>query len=213
MIYEPQTAEDERHLSEQLLMVRILRTIEQEESRSPRSFIRMEHLVEWVGESMATTLVDAYKKMSDEQIFRDTLFDIVKDYDDLEWDYVAYVISSGGWLFLRALAKNDMEWLDRIPAAVVEQYCKEKGRQPSAPYIMPEFARTILEKYVAILLDRIHEAVGKGLYLATIEAIMGGFPTVSMMIGLSKHFKKDLQSHVGTNESTEFNGMEDGLQQ
>lgn len=204
MTYEPQTIEDERHLAEQLLMVRILRTIEQEESRSPRSFIRMEHLVEWVGESMATTLVDAYKKMSGEQIFHDALFDIVKDYDDLEWDYVAYVISSGGWLFLRALAKNDMEWLGRIPATVVEQYCKEKGRQPSAPYIMPDFARTILEKYTGLILDRIEEAVGKGLYLATIEAIMGGFPTVSMMIGLRKHFKRVQEIRTDRDESTEL---------
>ena len=205
--------EDERHLSEQLLMVRILRTIEQEESRSPRSFIRMEHLIEWVGESTATAMVDAYKKMAGDRIFHDALFDIARDYADVEWDYVAYVIGNGGWLFLRGLAKNDMEWLGRIPSTVVEQYCKEKDREPSAPYIMPEFARTILEKYTGLLMDRIHEAIENGLYLATIEAIMGGFPTVSMMVGLSKHFKKDLQSHVGTNESTEFNGMEDGLQQ
>ena len=204
MTYEPQTIEDERHLVEQLLMVRILRTIEQEESRSPRSFIRMEHLVEWVGESMATTLVDAYKKMSGEQIFRDTLFDIVKDYDDLEWDYVAYVISSGGWLFLRALAKNDMEWCGRIPATVIEQYCQEKDRKLCAPYIMPDFARTILEKYTGLLLDRINEAVGKGLYLATIEAIMGGFPTVSMMIGLRKHFKRVQEIRTDRDESTEL---------
>ena len=153
---------------------------------------------------MATTLVDAYKKMSGEQIFRDTLFDIVKDYDDLEWDYVAYVISSGGWLFLRALAKNDMEWCGRIPATVIEQYCQEKDRRLCAPYIMPDFARTILEKYTGLLLDRINEAVGKGLYLATIEAIMGGFPTVSMMIGLRKHFKRVQEIRTDRDESTEL---------
>jgi len=102
------------------------------------------------------------------------------------------------------LAKNDMEWLGRIPATVVEQYCKEKGRQPSAPYIMPDFARTILEKYTGLLLDRIEEAVGKGLYLATIEAIMGGFPTVSMMIGLRKHFKRVQEIRTDRDESTEL---------
>lgn len=213
MTYEPQTPEDERHLSEQLLMVRILRTIEREESRSPRSFIRMEHLVEWVGENTANAMVDAYKKMAGDKVFHDALFDIVKDYGDLEWDYVAYVIGSGGWLFLRALAKNDMEWCGRIPLTVVEQYCKEKGRQLSIPYIMPDFASMILEKYAALLLDRIHEAVGKGLYLATIEAIMGGFPTAPMMMALSKHFKIVRQIKTDRDESTEFNGMKDGLQQ
>jgi len=189
MTNEPQTLEDERHLAEQLLMVRILRTIEQEESRSPRSFIKMEHLIEWVGEGTATALVDAYKKMSSDKVFHDALFDIVKDYDNLEWDYVAYVISSGGWVFLRGLAKNDMEWCGRITATVVERYCKEKGMKHSAPYIMPDFARKILERYTGILVDRINEAIGKGLYLATIEAIMGGFPTASMMIGLIEHYK------------------------
>lgn len=186
----PKTIEDERHLAEQLLMVRILRTIEQEESRSPRSFIRMEHLIEWVGESTATALVDAYKKMSGDQIFRDALLDIVNDYDDLEWDYVAFVIGTSGRLFLRGLANNDMEWCGRIPATVVGQYCKEKGRIICEPYIMPDFARMILEKYTGLLMDRINEAVVKGLYLATIEAIMDGFPTVPVMIELIKHFRK-----------------------
>ena len=111
---------------------------------------------------------------------------------------------------LRTLLAN-REWTHSKLAAVmhvspsaVQKWVVGKNMPDAETVIMPDFARTILEKYTGLLLDRINEAVGKGLYLATIEAIMGGFPTVSMMIGLRKHFKRVQEIRTDRDESTEL---------
>ena len=190
-IDRPQTSGDERLLAQQQMMVRILRTIEAEERCIPFTFIKMKHLVEWAGEDMANAMVDAYKKLSGNQVYRDALIEMAHRYEDLSWDYVEYVLGWGGWLILRALAKNGMEWYGRILGSAVEQYCKDKDKQPSEPFITPAFAGTILECFVRLLMDRINEAVGNGLYLSTISDIMRGFPSVPMMAELIRRFKND----------------------